>query len=92
MLAWLRTSLALVAGGVAVETFAVTLEPKWLPGAIGVFAISIGAILAIVGYVHWIRTTNAMKRGESLPAQHAAPIVTVGILIVAVGLVIGIFI
>ena len=91
LLAWLRSSLALIAGGVAVETFAVTLQPKWLPGAIGVFAIVIGAVLAVVGYVHWLRTQAAMERGAPIPKQYAAPIVTVGIVILALGLALGIF-
>jgi len=90
MLAWLRTALALIAGGVAVETFALNLQPQWLPGVIGLVAVILGAVIAVAGYLHWGRVQQAMRRGRPLPTQYAAPMITVGIVIISVGLAIGI--
>lgn len=64
-LAWIRTSLALMAAGVAVVQF--------LPGllalryTLGLLLISLGGILAGVSYGHWERTERAMRLGERLP-------------------------
>ncbi|MCB0917882.1 MAG: DUF202 domain-containing protein [Actinobacteria bacterium] len=90
MLAWLRTSLALIAGGVALETFAVTLQPTWLPQVVGLMAIAGGAVIALLGYFNWRRVQKAMRRGDPLPMQIAAPFATVGVVVVAVALAIGI--
>jgi putative membrane protein len=49
MLAWFRTALALVAAGVAIQTFALNLPPQWLPDVIGVVAVVLGAV---TGYVN----------------------------------------
>ena len=66
-LAWIRTSLALLAGAVAV----VQLVPKFsVPGA----RIALGIILAVTGlavsatsYWRWANVERAMRTGQSMP-------------------------
>lgn len=64
-LAWIRTSLALIAAGVAV----IQLVPG--PGAIrhvlGILLIALGGVLSAVSYGHWEQNERAMRLGEQLP-------------------------
>jgi putative membrane protein len=91
-LSWIRTSLALIAGGIALKTFAKDLQPQWLPVVAGLAATVLGGLLATMGYLHWRRVQWAMRHGEPLPRQVAALILTIGIVILAVVLAIGILI
>jgi len=91
-LSWIRTALALIAGGIALKTFANQLNPQWLPVVVGLGATALGGCLAVMGYVHWRRVQAAMTANEPLPVQVAAPILTVGIVVLAVALAIGILI
>lgn len=89
-LSWIRTALALIAGGIALETFGAEISPSWLPGVGGIAATVLGGTLAIMGYRHWRKVQIAMRTGGPLPVQHAAPLVTVGIVLLALALAIGI--
>ena len=64
-LAWIRTSLALIAAGVAV----IQLVPG--PGVIrhvlGILLIALGGVLSAVSYGHWEQNERAMRLGEQLP-------------------------
>ena len=67
-LAWIRTALALIVGGLAI----VQLLPPFagVPGgrrAIGVPLIVLGAAMAVAGYWEWTRNQAALRRGEPLP-------------------------
>lgn len=66
-LAWLRTSLALVAGGVAV----VQLLPEFgFTGArqvLGVALAALGVAVAVGSMLRWHRVQQAMERDEDLP-------------------------
>ncbi|HXV94204.1 MAG TPA: DUF202 domain-containing protein [Pseudonocardia sp.] len=67
-LAWIRTALALVAGGIAV----VQLVPEFaFPGAryvLGVVLAGGGGVLALLAVRRWRRVQVAMQRDEDLPA------------------------
>jgi putative membrane protein len=66
-LAWIRTALALVAGGVAV----VQLIPEFaFPGArhlIGILLVSTGGVLAVSSVRRWRQVQDAMRRDADLP-------------------------
>ena len=66
-LAWIRTALALVAGGVAV----VQLIPEFaFPGArhvIGILLVSTGGGLAVSSVRRWRQVQDAMRRDADLP-------------------------
>jgi len=88
-LSWTRTGLALIAGGVAVEQFA-TFGQSWIVAVVGLAGIALGASAAAWALVHFGLVQRAIDRDEPLPKQPAAPLITVGIVVVAVLLVIGI--
>jgi len=88
-LSWTRTGLALIAGGVAVEQFA-TLSLSWIVEAVGLLGIVLGGGTCGWAWWHFRRVQHAIEHDLPLPAQPAAAFVTVGVLIVAALLVVGI--
>ena len=82
-LAWIRTSLGLLAGGVAVRQL---IEPFDVTGGrtvLALLAIAASAVLAGGGFLRWRGVQRAMRRGEPLPPAHLVPVVAVGLLVVA---------
>jgi len=67
-LAWIRTALALLAGGIGVEAF---LDD--LPGsprrALAALLIVLGGVLALGAYRRWRAAEHAMRLGEPLPLR-----------------------
>ena len=82
-LAWIRTALGLLAGGVAVRE----LVEFDIPGArtlLALLAIAGSAVLAVGGYLRWLGVQRAVRRGEPLPPAPLVPVVASGLLLVAV--------
>ena len=63
-LAWIRTALALVGGGIAVAQF---LTVTYLREGIAVALMLLGAFCALRAVNHWIRNEAAMRHREDLP-------------------------
>ena len=83
-LAWIRTSLGLLAGGVAVRQL---IEPFDVSGgrtALALLAIAASAVLAGGGFLRWRGVQRAMRRGDPLPPAHLVPVVAAGLLVVAI--------
>jgi putative membrane protein len=83
-LAWMRTALGLLAGGVAVRQL---IEPFDVSGgrtALALMAIGASAILAVGGFLRWRSVQRAMRRDEPLPAASLVPVLAAGLLVVAV--------
>ncbi|MEV4709849.1 DUF202 domain-containing protein [Micromonospora sp. NPDC049374] len=68
-LAWLRTGLALIAGGLAAAQFLPNLALVHLREAIAVALLLLGGVVAIRAVDHWARTERAIRLGEELPAS-----------------------
>jgi putative membrane protein len=69
-LAWVRTSLALLAGGVALDT--VDLDgPRGLQTALAAGLIVLGLLGAAVSWVRWAAAERAMRLGLPLPGTAA---------------------
>ena len=89
-LAWIRTALALMAGGLALEAFEVPLDPTLRVIAAGLLlALGLGA--AVQAWLGWVRTERAMRERRPLaPAWGALPLavaLVVAMVILASGLV-----
>ncbi|MFP5372378.1 MAG: YidH family protein, partial [Actinomycetes bacterium] len=72
LLAWLRTGLALVAGGVAVATYAPDLGVDWGSAAVSVSLVLIGLGTAVAGYQRWRANERAISTDDPLPASWLA--------------------
>jgi putative membrane protein len=84
-LAWTRTALAFIVAGLGV----VQLLPPfpgvpWGRHVLGVPLIVIGAVIAVVSYGQWVRSQQAMRRGEPLPGSILPKILAVSITIMAI--------
>ncbi|MFD5215288.1 YidH family protein [Microbacterium sp. NPDC058345] len=85
-LAWNRTALALIAGGVALEALGLDLHPV-LRLIASLVLIAAGLALPVIAWVEWARTERALRLQAPLPGSHtglvlSAVIVVVGVLIV----------
>jgi putative membrane protein len=68
-LAWVRTGLALVAGGLGVAQFLPPLPIPHLREVIAIGLLLLGAAVAVRAVDHWARTERAIRLGEELPAS-----------------------
>ncbi|WP_422770997.1 YidH family protein [Plantactinospora sp. WMMC1484] len=68
-LAWLRTGLALIAGGLAVAQFLPPMPVPQLREALAVALLLLGGTVAVRAVDHWARTERAIRLGEELPAS-----------------------
>lgn len=89
-LSWIRTSLALIAGGIALRAFADQFPRAWIPMVAAGAATILGGAVAFLGYRHWRRVQAAMRQGLPLPRQLGAPILTAGVVLLAVVLTLGV--
>jgi putative membrane protein len=67
-LAWLRTALALIGGGFAVDQFLPDLGRAWRVG-LALALLGAGVLCALRAVNHWVRCERAMRRGEDLPVS-----------------------
>lgn len=66
-LAWIRTSLAFLAAGIAIETLASTLNPG-LRTAASLTLILTGIAAAVHAWCSWALIERAMRRNQPLPS------------------------
>ncbi|MEW1668062.1 YidH family protein [Streptomyces albidoflavus] len=86
-LAWLRTALALIAGGFAVDQFLPGLPDGWrIALALGLLAS--GVLCALRAVHHWVRCERAMRRGEDLPVSRFPALLSLLVAVVAVTMVV----
>jgi putative membrane protein len=87
LLAWLRTSVALQAGGIGLLHFAPKLD---LNGLIGLGLLLLGGLTGLTGYRRYRAADQAIRRGQ-LPPHGLAPeaialaITVLAVLLLAVG-------
>ena len=65
-LAWIRTALALLAGGVALDVVDLSI-PSGAQRAIALSLIVLALVAAAVTWVRWAMAERSMRRGEPLP-------------------------
>jgi inner membrane protein YidH len=83
-LSWIRTSLALIAGGVALAELGRRIGPSPLRLILSVAPIVAGAVLSVLAFLHWRSCQRALRSGTALPPPRFAVGLTV--LVVAAGL------
>ncbi|WP_111720944.1 YidH family protein [Homoserinimonas sp. OAct 916] len=89
-LSWIRTSLALIAAGVALEALALPIREDLRLYSAGVF-IALGIAAPIHAWVNWMRTERAMRENRPVPAPSLSVVLTVGIVIAAILIAAGMF-
>ncbi|MCW3815414.1 DUF202 domain-containing protein [Micromonospora sp. DR5-3] len=89
-LAWLRTGLALIAGGLAAAQFLPRLPLAHLREVIAVALLLLGAAVAVRAVDHWARTERAIRLGEELPASRFPAILALAVAVGALLLVVAV--
>jgi len=64
-LAWVRTGLAFLAAGVAVDTVRLSI-PSWLQGLTAAVLTLIGLACALGAWLRWARAERAIRRRQPL--------------------------
>ncbi|MBB1042083.1 MULTISPECIES: DUF202 domain-containing protein [unclassified Dietzia] len=89
-LAWIRTSLGLMAGAVAMEAFAGDEIPEFIRTPLACVLLVMAALLATVSFRRWLRIEASMRHNDPLPVPQASILLVLGIAIGAVLLLVAI--
>lgn len=89
-LAWIRTSLALLAAGVALDVVDLSISAG-AQRAVAVLLVVLGLVSALMAWVRWAMAERAMRRAAPLPAFGFGALFTLvmvatAVVLVAVGL------
>ncbi|MEU0832135.1 DUF202 domain-containing protein [Streptomyces sp. NPDC005969] len=86
-LAWIRTALALIGGGFAVDQF--------LPGlawgvrvGLALALLAAGVFCSLRAVNHWVQCERAMRHGEDLPVSRFPTLLSIAVAVVAVAMVV----
>ena len=88
-LAWVRTALAFVAGGVGLTSVARIAGLSRLMDVVSAALCVLGGLLAVVAVLGWRRRELAMRLDRPLPAPFALP--WLGALVAVVALVLAVY-
>ncbi len=82
-LAWVRTTLALLAGSVALHSLGIPTA-DWLRNTLVVGLAVLGALMSALAYRRWAAVERAMRLREPLPRFGLGLVVTVALVLVSV--------
>jgi putative membrane protein len=81
-LAWIRTSLALLAFAVAVDVVDLDIASGMRRLLAGIL-VTLGLFAAVVAWLRWALAERAVRRGAPLPSMGFAMVVVLGLVIAA---------
>lgn len=87
-LAWLRTGLALVAGGVALAGLVPEFGPRPLRMALAGMLLALALIVTAGSYLRWAEAERALRENRSLPLGVLPRLIVSGLMAVFVGIAI----
>lgn len=82
-LAWIRTALALIAGGIGAALSGDLVDAPLRIGLAIVFS-GTGALVAALAFRRWLSTERALRRAETLPPPALAPLMSYGLAATAI--------
>jgi len=85
-LAWIRTSLAILAGAIGIDQFASHLGPAHLRLILSLALLIVGGVLGGVAYTRWARAERAMRHAADLPLSFLLPFLALFTAVLSVGL------
>ncbi|MFV0932984.1 YidH family protein [Pseudomonas jessenii] len=84
-LAWIRTALALLASGIAVEAFTPGLFSPDAKRALVVGLLSLSLIVSLSAFCRWLSVERALRRQAALPASLLTPLLSLGCAVIVAG-------
>jgi putative membrane protein len=91
-LAWIRTGLALIAGGLGVAQFLPPLPIPLLREIMAIVLLVLGGLVALRAVDHWARTERAMRLGQELPGSRFPAVLAVVVALGAAAVVVAVII
>ncbi|SDS72987.1 putative membrane protein [Paraoerskovia marina] len=85
-LAWVRTGLSLVAGGIALTSFATFADLSSVLDVVAGIACLAGGAVAFWSLVAWRRNERALRLGQPLPQPTVLPVLVTGVVGLGIGL------
>lgn len=86
-LAWIRTALAFLAAGIALEALEIP-EQRGLRLVLVVALALLGALSSTMAFVRWARAERALRAAKPLPAPALAPVLAFGLALAAIVIVV----
>ncbi|NIF24977.1 DUF202 domain-containing protein [Pantoea sp. Tr-811] len=83
-LAWIRTSLALLASGIAIDMFTAEIFSAGTRRLLAVALICLALLLSLPAFVRWLNVERAMRQKRPLPFPLIAPALSIGVSLVMV--------
>lgn len=87
-LSWIRTSLALVAGGVAVEALTQHIFEPQVRTLLAVVLLVLGTLLAAGAFTRWLRLERSLRHQRPIPLPLIAPMLGLGAALIPVVLIV----
>ncbi|MEU0496879.1 DUF202 domain-containing protein [Mycobacterium sp. NPDC006124] len=87
-LAWIRTALALIAGGVAVAQLLPPFPVPWGRHGLATLLVAAGAVLAAASVRRWQLVQRAMRADDVLPPTRLPAVLTAFLLVACVGVLV----
>jgi putative membrane protein len=87
-LAWVRTALALIAGGVAVVQLVPALSIPGVRHSLGMVLTAAGGVLAVLAVRRWNSVQTAMRRGVELPKSRMPVLLGGAIFVLTIALIV----
>lgn len=77
-LAWIRTALALLAGGIAVEAFTADVFLPEVRKTLAITLLVLGMLVSVSACVRWLNVERAMRQRAPLPLPLLVPLLSIG--------------
>lgn len=82
-LAWIRTALGFLAAGVGLDQLAPDLATPLVREIVALLLCLFAGIVAIYGYLRWMRNEKAMRLKQDLPYTRSLKVISLVMVIVA---------
>ena len=89
-LSWIRTSLALIAAGVALEALRIPVQEGLRFAAAAIF-VALGILAPIHAWISWMRIERSLRRNRPLPAPSLSVILAIGVVVAGALIAVGLF-
>lgn len=86
-LAWIRTALALIAGGVAIDVIDLNFSAG-VQKLLACVLLLLGITCALLAFLRWATAERAIRRGEPLPAVRMTVVVAALVAVVGATIVV----
>lgn len=82
-LAWIRTALGFLAAGVGLDQLAPDLATPLIREIVALLLCLFAGVLAIYGYLRWLRNEKAMRLKQDLPYTRSLRVISLVMVVVA---------